>query len=62
MILSANIKNGKLTIEMECNKKPVESKSGKTMIVATTGAPQPVGVVVNNQALKIACTAFIQKG
>ena len=57
--MQATIKDDKLTIVLDINKRP--SKSGKTMIVASSNGNQPTSVIVDGQPVTIGVNAYIRK-
>ena len=56
--MKAEIKNGKLIITMEL-MNPTPSKSGKTLVIATTHGNQPSTCQVKGQVVKIGVNAYI---
>jgi len=58
--MKAQIKEGKLIIELECNKKPVKSASGKTLVVASSHGNQPTAAVVDGKPVIIGVNAYIK--
>ena len=57
--MKAEIKNGKLIITMQL-MNPTPSKSGKTLVVATTHGNQPSTVQVKGQVVTIGVNAYIR--
>ena len=59
--MKVEIKNNKLLIEMDINTNPSPSKSGKTLIVATSSGIQTTNATIKNKPVKIGVNAFIAK-
>jgi len=59
--MKATLKNDILTIEIEINKEPVPSASGKTLVVASTRGNITTDVLVNGKPLVIGLNAYIKK-
>jgi hypothetical protein len=59
--MNAEIKNGKLIITIDTNKKPVPSASGKTLVVASSHGNQPTGCLVDGKPVVIGVNAYIKK-
>lgn len=57
--MKAEIKNGKLIITMQL-MDPTPSKSGKTLVIATTHGNQPSTVQVKGQVVTIGVNAYIR--
>lgn len=57
--MKAEIKDGKLVIEIDANLNPPPSKSGKNLIVASTGGNERTTCMVNGKALVIGLNAYI---
>jgi hypothetical protein len=57
--MKATIKDNILTIEIPL-KKPTRSKSGKTLVVATTNGNVPTAATVNGLPVIIGLNAYIQ--
>jgi len=53
-------KDGKLTIIIDTNKKPTESKSGKSLIVASTHGNIPTAVQVDGKPLIVSVNAYVK--
>ena len=58
--MDATIKNGKLTIVIDVNSKPVPSASGKTLVVASSHGNQPTTATVNGKPVIIGLNAYIK--
>lgn len=58
--MKVEVKNGKLVIEIDM-QNPHPSKSGKTLIVASTNGIQPTTAQVNGKVVKLGLNAFIAK-
>lgn len=58
--MKAEIKDGKLIVTLEMNSEPMPSKSGKTLVIATTHGNQPSTVQVKGQVLTIGVNAYIR--
>lgn len=55
-------KNGKLLIELDMNETaPPDSKSGKTLLVASSGGNQKTEIMVKGKPLYVGVSAFIHK-
>lgn len=59
--MKARIENGVLIIEIEINKQPVPSVSGKTLVVASTHGNVSTDVMVEGKPLTIGLNAYIKK-
>ncbi|MFO8241403.1 MAG: hypothetical protein R6T90_10470 [Dissulfuribacterales bacterium] len=59
--MKAKIENNKLYIEIEINKEPVPSASGKTSIVASTRGNIVTDVMVDGKPLTIGLNAYIKR-
>lgn len=59
--MKAKIENGVLKVELPVNKEEVESKSGKTYIVATTHGNQRTELEHKGRQVSIGLTAFTYK-
>ncbi len=59
--MKARIENGVLYIEIELNKEPVPSSSGKTLVVASTRGNIATEVMVDGKPLTIGLNAYIKK-
>ena len=59
--MKAKIENGVLFIEIEINKPPVPSASGKTLVVATTRGNITTDVMFEGKPLTIGLNAYIKK-
>ena len=57
--MQASIKDGVLTITIDTAKKPEPSKSGRSLIVASTRGNIDSGVQVNGKKLIIALNAYV---
>jgi len=62
--VKASIKGNVLTVEIPVNTTPVASKTGKSMILATSNGNQAVSLTVNGTptVVKIGVNAFIPSG
>ena len=59
--MKAEIINGNLVVTVPL-RKPTPSKSGKTLIVATSGGLKPSGVIVDGgKEIIVGLNAFIKK-
>lgn len=56
--IEMKVKNHKLTIEIDLSRDHGESKSGKTIIIASTGGNQSVP---DNEKIKIGINVFKKK-
>ena len=59
--MKVKVEGSKLTIELDITPGSV-SKSGKTLVVATTGGFVKTGEVVGGKPLSIAVNAIVPKG
>lgn len=59
--MKAEIKNGKLLIEIDVQDPPVPSKSGKTLVVASTYGNLTTTVVFGSKPLVIGLNAYIPR-
>jgi hypothetical protein len=59
--MKAEIKDGKLCIEIELNNPPEPSASGKTLVVASTHGNKVTDVLVGGKAVTIGLNAYIKK-
>lgn len=59
--MKARIENGVLIVELEINKQPVPSASGKTLVVASTRGNISTDVMVEGKPLTIGLNAYIKK-
>lgn len=59
--MQATIKDGKLVIEIELQKPPAPSASGKTLVVASTHGNQVSGLTIDGQSVVIGVNAYIKK-
>ena len=57
--MKAEIKNGKLIITMELSE-PTPSKSGKTLVIATSHGNQPTTVQVDGKVVTVGVNAYIR--
>jgi hypothetical protein len=57
--MTVEIKNGSLIITMPINKKPKESSSGKTLIVASSGGNKETEVKVEGKPLFVGVNAYV---
>ena len=58
-MLTAKEKNGKLLIEIDM-QKPTASKSGKTLVVATTSGNKETDLVIKGKKVTIGLNAYIK--
>ena len=59
--MNATIKNGKLVIELAADENPTQpSKSGKTLLVATTHGNLTTTCVVKGRPLVVSVNAYIK--
>lgn len=56
--MDAKIEDGKLKIEIPVVEPAKPSKSGKTLLLATTGGNQPTGLHIDKQRVYLGLTAF----
>lgn len=59
-MLKADLKNGKLYIEID-TQEPEPSKTGKTLTIASTRGNQITPIMVNGQPLIIGVNAYIKR-
>lgn len=65
--MKATIKGNKLVVEIDCNVDdkdnicPVDSKSGKTLVVASSQGNRPTTAAVNGQPVIVGLNAYIRK-
>ncbi len=59
--MKAEIKNGKLVIEIEVYAQPMPSASGKTLVVASSRGNQTTTATVNGKPIIIGLNAYISK-
>ena len=59
--MKAEIKDGKLIIEIDIEKHPAPSASGKTLVVASTRGNVQTDVMVNGKPVTIGLNAYIRK-
>ncbi len=59
-MLKAELKDGKLTIEIDIHE-PEPSKSGKTWTIASTRGNQVTPILVHGQPLIIGLNAYIKR-
>ena len=59
--MKARIEKGVLIVEIEINKKPVPSASGKTLVVASTRGNVSTDVMVEGLPLTIGLNAYIHR-
>jgi len=59
--MKATIKDGMLIIELELEKTPQPSSSGKTLVVASTHGNQVTDIMINDQPVVIGVNAYIKK-
>jgi hypothetical protein len=59
--MKARIENGVLIVEIEINKQPVPSASGKTLVIASTHGNVSTDVMVEGKPLTIGLNAYIKK-
>lgn len=58
--MKATLKNGSLIIEIPANEVPTPSKSGKTLIVATSNGNMATTAQVNGKPVIIGLNAYIK--
>lgn len=58
--MKAELKNGKLLIEIDVNTPPVRSASGKSLVVASTQGNLTTSVLVDGKPLTIGLNAYIK--
>ena len=59
--MKVEIKNGKLTVEIDINDPPIPSASGKTLVVASSRGNQPTTATVKGKAVVVGLNAYITK-
>lgn len=59
--MKAKIEKDVLYVEIEINKKPVPSASGKTLVVASTRGNIVTDVLVDGKPLTIGLNAYVKK-
>jgi len=59
--MKAEIKNGKLTVEIDVQDPPAPSASGKTLVVASSHGNKPTTAQVNGQPVIIGLNAYIKR-
>jgi hypothetical protein len=57
--MKVEIKDGHLIISIPVNEPPVRSKSGKSLIVASTNGNQKTGIIVQGKAVVLGVNAYI---
>lgn len=58
--MKVEIKNGKLVITMDMRDPPSPSKSGKTLVVATSSGNQVTTAVVDGKPVTVGVNAYIR--
>lgn len=53
--------NGELVVRIPLNDPPAPSKSGKTLVVASSHGNQPTAVEVNGKPVTIGLNAYIKR-
>ena len=59
--MKVTLKENKLTIEVEINKPLVASKSGKTLLVASSNGNVPTTAQVDGKPIIIGFNAYVKK-
>lgn len=59
--MEAKLTNGKLIVEIDVNKPPVPSKTGKTLVVASSKGNMPTTVTLNGKVLIVGINAYIRQ-
>jgi len=59
--MKATIENGELVVRIPLQDPPRPSKSGKTLVVATTGGNQATTAEVNGKPVVVGINAYIQR-
>jgi hypothetical protein len=59
--MKAEIKDDNLVITIPLNKSPNPSKSGKTLVVATTGGFMATTATVQDKPVKVSLNAIIDR-
>ena len=59
--MEVKVENGKLHIILPMNETPVESTTGKTLIVASSGGNRASDVLVAGKAVYFGVNAYIKK-
>lgn len=57
--MKATLKDGILTIEIPANANPVASKTGKSLVVASTQGNKATALIVNGKPVVIGLNAYI---
>jgi hypothetical protein len=57
--VNARIEGNKLIVEIELNKEPEQSKTGKTLVVASTHGNKTTQAKVNGKNIVIGLNAYI---
>jgi hypothetical protein len=60
MSLSAKIEKGQLVLSLPVEANPMPSKSGKTILVATTRGPQSTTVIHDGKPLIVSINAYVK--
>lgn len=60
--MKVTIEKGELVIRIPMAKKPAPSKSGKTLIVATSGGNQKTDCEVGGKKVTVGLNAYISNG
>ena len=58
--MKAEIKDGKLIIELDMNPQPVRSASGKSKIVASSRGNQPTAIEIEGKVLMVGVNAYLK--
>ena len=58
--MEARIEKGKLIVEIDLNKEPELSKSGKTLVVASSRGNRATGATVKGKPVIVGLNAYIQ--
>jgi hypothetical protein len=61
LVMNVKIENGELVIRIKMKDPPRPSKSGKTLLVATSGGIAKTDVTVDGKQLSIGLNAFVPK-
>jgi len=59
--MQAEIKDGNLIITIPVQDPPAPSKSGKTLVVASSHGNQPTAAQVNGQPVVIGLNAYVKR-
>jgi len=60
MAMTVKVAGKKLLVEIDINQPPTPSKTGKTLVVASSHGNQPTEVNVNGKTLFVGLNAYIR--